>query len=40
MPTTPFSNRSSLPDGDLGTLDAGEAVENPEIKSPLDEDNA
>ncbi len=28
------------PDGDLGTLEAGEAVENPEIKSPLDEDNA
>jgi DNA-directed RNA polymerase subunit beta' len=28
------------PDGDLGTLEAGEAVENPEIKSPLDDDTA
>jgi DNA-directed RNA polymerase subunit beta' len=28
------------PDGDLGTLESGEAIENPEIKSPLDDDSA
>jgi DNA-directed RNA polymerase subunit beta' len=27
------------PDGDLGTLEAGEAIETPEIESPLDEES-
>ena len=29
-----------MPDGYLGTLEDCEAVENPVINSPLDEDNA